>query len=237
MAIPSDIAGLQVWFQGDLLSGSDGSAVSTWDDSSTNNRDATQGTGGAQPTLQTAELNGLNVVRFDGGDFLVTSAFTQAAQWTMFAVAKRTGGGTPAGIMNTRAGTGHAALRWTAATTMNAYAQVAAGGNNQDDQAALSNVWQIYVARRNTTTVQVWVDGVSDGSTGTGAGPTPTEVLTIGVGFAGPTEQLTGDIAEFFYFNSALSAGDRVSMQDYLTAKWFVPPVVPAGNRMRRWRY
>ena len=44
----------------------DNTAVSTWSDRSGNGWDATQATGANQPTLQTAEFGGQNIVRFDG---------------------------------------------------------------------------------------------------------------------------------------------------------------------------
>ncbi len=53
--------------------------ASTWRDKSGNQRHFTQGTGGAQPTLTPNGLNGLNVLSFNGSQWL-TSANT-AATW------------------------------------------------------------------------------------------------------------------------------------------------------------
>lgn len=72
---PSQISGLKAWYDADTLTGSDGSAISEWLDSSGNGANMFQSTTTAQPTLQTSELNSRNVVRFDGvDDFLTQTA-------------------------------------------------------------------------------------------------------------------------------------------------------------------
>lgn len=65
---PTEISGLVGWWDASTLSGADGSSVSAWLDSSGNEAHMYQSTSAAQPTLQTNELNGQNVVRFDGVD-------------------------------------------------------------------------------------------------------------------------------------------------------------------------
>ncbi len=65
---PNDISGLVGWYDATTLSGADGSSLNQWLDSSGNEAHMFQITSAAQPTLQTAELNGRNVVRFDGVD-------------------------------------------------------------------------------------------------------------------------------------------------------------------------
>src|SRR5262249_3683840 len=68
-ALPTN--GLAVWLRADAGTITSGSALSQWSDQSTNNRHATQGTAGSQPTLVNGVINGLPVVRFDGvNDFL-----------------------------------------------------------------------------------------------------------------------------------------------------------------------
>lgn len=66
---PDDIANLECWLDASVLSGTDGSSVATWADSY-GSVDFTAA-GVNQPTLQTNEQNGKNVVRFDGiNDFM-----------------------------------------------------------------------------------------------------------------------------------------------------------------------
>lgn len=65
---PTEILGLKAWYDASTLTGADGSSVSAWLDQSGNEAHMYQSTSAAQPTLQTNELNGRNVVRFDGVD-------------------------------------------------------------------------------------------------------------------------------------------------------------------------
>lgn len=65
---PSDLRGLELWLDASTLTGADGSAVTAWTDRSANQANFYQSTTASQPTLQTNELNGKNVVRFDGVD-------------------------------------------------------------------------------------------------------------------------------------------------------------------------
>lgn len=67
-------------YEADLQAGADNDAVSSWTDQSGYGRNATQGTGTRQPTLQTAELNGHNVVSFDGTDDFLTTAIPATNQ-------------------------------------------------------------------------------------------------------------------------------------------------------------
>lgn len=70
MAVPSDIADLNLWLMPEDLSPG---AVATWDDRSAANNDATQGTAGNRPT-KTTDGGGLPVVRFDGTNDYLTLA-------------------------------------------------------------------------------------------------------------------------------------------------------------------
>jgi hypothetical protein len=56
------------------FSQADNTAVSSWEDRSGNNNDATQATAAAQPTYETNEVGGQPAVRFDGSNFLTASA-------------------------------------------------------------------------------------------------------------------------------------------------------------------
>jgi hypothetical protein len=56
-----------------------GGAVSQWNDKSGNGYTFTQGTGAAQPKTGTRTKNGLNVLDFDGGDSLISTA--AASTW------------------------------------------------------------------------------------------------------------------------------------------------------------
>ena len=57
---------LTAWYKADSIKQADGSSVASWTDSSGNSNSVAQGVSARQPTLQTNELHGRNVVRFDG---------------------------------------------------------------------------------------------------------------------------------------------------------------------------
>lgn len=91
----TDLPGLVALYEADQITGvADGGAVAEWPDQTGHGHDLAQATGASQPTLQTNEVNGLPVVRFDGSDDLLAvdlvSTFEQA--FTLFVVAKHTTG-------------------------------------------------------------------------------------------------------------------------------------------------
>ena len=72
---PTQIDGLKAWYDASTLTGSSGTAVSSWLDQSGNDAHMYQSTSAAQPTVQTGVLNGKPIVRFDGvDDFLNMTA-------------------------------------------------------------------------------------------------------------------------------------------------------------------
>lgn len=96
---PLDIPGLVLWldasdaatlFQdsaGTTPATADGDVVGYWADKSGNGRNATQGTTANKPRLKLAVKNGLNVVRGDGSDDVLTAPIPAAAARTLFFVA------------------------------------------------------------------------------------------------------------------------------------------------------
>lgn len=62
---PDAVTGLLAWFQPSTL-GANGTAVSSWTDSSGNGNHAVQATAGKQPTVETGVMNGYSGVVFDG---------------------------------------------------------------------------------------------------------------------------------------------------------------------------
>jgi hypothetical protein len=75
------------------FSQADGTAVSTWEDRSNTNNDATQGTNSNRPTYETGEVGGQPAIRFDGSnDFLSygTSVFGYTSGATVIAVVNAT---------------------------------------------------------------------------------------------------------------------------------------------------
>ena len=86
------LSGADVEFDSRSLLGADNSAITQWDDVSGNVRHATQGDNTLQPTVQTNELNSLQVARFVPVDHLNWSGNAPTNSFTVIAVIKQTGG-------------------------------------------------------------------------------------------------------------------------------------------------
>jgi hypothetical protein len=87
---PSAVTGLKVWLKADAITGlSNGDPVSTWEDSSSQNNDATQ-SGSARPTYQTSVLDSKPVVRFNGTSHYMDlpNAFSALTAAEIFIVVK-----------------------------------------------------------------------------------------------------------------------------------------------------
>jgi hypothetical protein len=84
-ATPTDSATPVVWVKADALALNDGDPVTSWTDSSGSGHHLVQATEALQPTFQTSEINGLPVVRFDGGDCLADPA-VELSTFSLFVV-------------------------------------------------------------------------------------------------------------------------------------------------------
>jgi hypothetical protein len=212
---PSSISGLQVWLDASQITGlADNDLVAIWEDNSGANHDATQGNSGLQPTYKTAALNGLPVVRFDGTDnFLelgnLSASFPSAA--TLFVAATLNDTiyvlyDTDAGLDAYYSFTG--AGYWgtfTASRRDNYPAVVPTAGSH------------IFSLVSSASTYQVSFDGVAEPAQAAGylAGTLHR------IGCNGQDHAfLAGDIAEVLVYNTALSAGDKTAVEDYLIDKW-----------------
>lgn len=87
---PDDVSNLAIWLDASdasTITESSGS-VSQWNDKSGNGRHVTQASGSAQPTTGTATQNSLNVLVFDGSDYMEGSApfMYSAGEATIFVV-------------------------------------------------------------------------------------------------------------------------------------------------------
>lgn len=93
---PTQISGLSYWMDPAAIGaagGTNGSAVASWPDKSSNAATATQGTSGARPTYQTAGINSLPAVLFATAQQLVSAATASDAAFTLIATVAPTGTG------------------------------------------------------------------------------------------------------------------------------------------------
>jgi hypothetical protein len=216
---PDSIAGLQTWLKADAISASDGDPVATWEDSHTSNNDATQGTGGSQPTYQTNEINGLPVVRFDGtDDFMTVAGVTNNdATRTVFCVYRIVtavslrmvfGWGVSAGVeMGGTAGQ----IRY----------RVNEAGSTVNIGSTGLSAHIVSLRYNGTSSLDAYYDsGAASNFDPNDTYQSGTTALSLGAR-PGASNPGNVEIAEFLVFDSALSDTDLDDVRGYLDAKWF----------------
>lgn len=220
---PASLSGLRLWLdatQGVTFDGSN--LVSAWADISGNGFDQAQGTGSAQPLRVAAGLNGLPIIRGDGGTDFMTGLGAVAGNpaHTLVVVAK----------YNTIVAANFRGLVAYGDTTTGAGSSTIGhestgkwwyGGQNQVGAligAAADTAWHVHIKTFNGTNVTGYLDGAVDLAATAGA-----FALTTGVEIF---RHVTGsspsscDIAEVIFYGRALSAGEVAQVDAYLSAKW-----------------
>jgi hypothetical protein len=188
-----------------------GGAVSAWAPKSGSlGLTAAQGTAANKPTTGTRTQNGLNVLDFDGGDFLsVDIDPDEAQQVTIACVCGPDGTGNAHVIGNqvtpqTTLLIVSATWRYFAGTTINSTINVTAAPH-------------ILIGVFNGASSVMWVDGAAGatGNTGTAA----LKTVAIGASAAG-TNALNGWIGHVIYYDGAVSSLANLSAA--LNDKWAV---------------
>jgi hypothetical protein len=217
---PASIAGLQLWLDASKITGlNDGDAVGTWRDISGNGYDFSQSTGTKQPTYQTAELNSLPVVRFDGVDDILTRAnFLASANSTTFAVAKRTGGAVTQEVCVL--GNNGGAL---------GYVVLGARALGSANWGAFYTPWTPSSYSCDGTWLTMATDVSTFSNFNLRTNSNAPEAKT-GAGYAALTysavggdeyaQYLTGDIAEIIHYDTVLSDSDITRVTNYLRSKY-----------------
>ena len=227
-AQPDSISGLQLWLKADAIVGlSDGDLVATWEDSSSNNNDATQSTGGLKPVYKTNQVNGKAVVRFDNSDdAMATPLSISAVPFTIFAV-YRTNDVT---VRNARAVAG--SNNWLLGPYGGVY--LFFNGASVNNSTALGyNQTKIHVATQATGDAEGFLNGTSTGTNANNNAPG-----TIGLGAYTHGQPLSGDIMEVIIYDSSLSDADRISVEQYLATKYgvVIPSSTAQTSNLQEWR-
>lgn len=229
---PMDLgASLLAWWKADSLALSNGAAVTSWSDSSGNGRTLTQATGANQPVFNTAQVNGLPVVTFDGtNDYLATAAFASPTSGaSVFVVQKLTGAN------QYRTALCHAA----AATWVSPFARVllrvsdagagngwqwivqdaGLGANNVfDPSAATAAAWQIVEGHYDQANQDLVVAGSTVATQArTGALTSSTQPVFVGADTS-LADNYVGQIAEIVYCSS-LTSSQRAQVRSYLQSR------------------
>jgi hypothetical protein len=233
--------------------------ASTWGDKSGNQRHFTQGTGGNQPTLTPNGLNGLNVLSFNGSQWLTsvnTAAFNflhNANGSSIFAVWKAGNISDPNaiyGLMGSNAATSanigtYIAYddRASAPGNNRVLAQVSGGGSTSVSDASADGLMPA-----NTPVILSHVIDPNNGTPGNrsfvrvnktlsqvnasiGAPSASNASFALQIGALGNnTLPLIGYVAEIIILASIASARVRQQIDGYLAWKWALREALTAGH-------
>jgi hypothetical protein len=221
---------LLLWLKGDDLSGNDGDNIAAWNDASGNGRNFAQATEADKPNLEVAELNGMNVVRFNGATTEVLTGPTLsgiATSASLFYVVKAT---------TNDSGSGGPGMFGSAASA-NQYTFGDGNLYNGDLSTARKTVGNPTpsVANWNILSIASAANDWKCRLGGTQLFTTATN--TVGLSTAPDlgrslTQWFTGDIAEVVLM-SGVDTTSRDLVEGYAAHKWGIAAVLDAGHPYR----
>jgi hypothetical protein len=218
---------------GGSLVAADG-AVARWEDKSGNARHLTQGTLGSRPARKAAILNGRDVLRFDGGDWLETTFAALGTSYCVNAVAYLNSSAAVQGVFGCRSNSaGNPVNPLVAATTGGSSFMSVRDDSGSANQTNMSGVvattWYIFGGTRSGSTVASARDGTLSATSSNSLGTITTNRTTVGAWYGGtspPVNYLSGDIAEVVVGTLA----DRQRHEGYLAHKWGLAGNLPADH-------
>lgn len=234
---PASLSTLRFWVRGDDLVGADGSDVSIWEDQSGFNSDATAvtGGGGGAPQLETAELNGMNVVRAVRSTF--DSMYTPITGLTVGsstvihvvrAVSDTAVNGTPGPDW------GGSFLAGNHYPNSDGVLYLAYGGSPRHTVGDPGDVSQWHISGITSTTgdYSVYYNGDLFFNTPANSYSDPSGGLPVmfANNLGGTAQYWDGYMAECLVFNSVLSESDREKVEGYLAHKWGLASVLPIDH-------
>ena len=217
--------GLSLWLRADQGVSVSGTLVTQWDDLSGNGNNAAQATSSYRPSVQTAQVNGQPVLRFDASDdhLIVPDALNlKPTAVTAFVVAKRTGGNSQ-GVYFAKTATsfndGYGMMRLVSGNNAGFYINNASGTNASQPQS--SGTFAILSGRYNGQQIRFAMNGgTATVTSATSAINNTTAALTIGG--RGSSNPLGGDIAELLVFGRALTDSERSEVESYLYQRYAI---------------
>jgi hypothetical protein len=239
---PSKLSGgtLTAWYKADSISGSDGDSVSAWADSSGNGNDLSQATSSLQPSLQTNELNGKSVVRFDGSTDLLRDGDIAALDvgtgdiW-MAAVFKSTDTSAEQILLEKD----HTRFALLIRDTGQLQFRIGGVGNSNCAEQDAGNWSRTEFVIGTAARVSGSIDGFVNGSAADTTGVANTqslsnaEVFDIGGRGPGASGQFDGDAAEILVGGATLNTSERQKIEGYLAHKYALMGNLPADHPYR----
>lgn len=207
-------------------------AVSQWNDKSGNGRHATQAIAGAKPTTSSTTQNGLNVMSFDGGDFMDYATSLQpngGSGLSVVVVAKRTNS-TGGALLTERQSARVRAFQFFLSVDTKNY--ISSDGQNVSSNHTISSInyadsasafqstftsisGQRIVLRINGTARTV-VEGTATSLSGSAGGRIGAREGAVGLYW-------TGWIAELIAVPAVLTSVQIADVELYLKSKWGTP--------------
>ena len=255
---PDDIAGLLLWLKADGIVGlSDGDAVATWLDETTNNNDFSQATASFRPVYKTNILNGKPIVRFDGIDNGLISAnpIIPASDFTLFIVLKSASNQSDLACPFEQ-GLASPTVAFTLQFQSFDAPFLCFGGSNNTDYrlknyAATDTNLHLITRHHLGTTGKIWLDGVLETLSTVTTGPTYGADITsftatmaaaasdrdsAKLGFVALDDESyrdrfwDGDIAEVIIYDSGLSDANRQAIESYLASKYGISGITTTST-------
>ena len=242
--IPSAFAGLKGWWdKSDIATlfqdagkttpvTADGDVLGAVADKSINGNDELQATTSRKPLYKTNIQNGLSVARFDGTDDEITASLGAFANpMSIFVVVYFDLLNQPAGNFDYVLNIGDGTVA-PGANSINAIARWNGGDGDADKYYTFNGAavfkgpvltgqtWMIISALHNSSAPfhNMWLNGVSQ--TVEDYGTTISTAGEVQLGRFGNANPLKGDVGELVIYDSFLSAGSRIVVQNYLSNKW-----------------
>lgn len=199
----------------------DGDPVGSWTDKASADH-ASQGTSANRPTLQTAELNGESVLRFDGSNDYLQGAYTNGGvldqPFTILVVSKLDASAVNDNVdhkmIDGDDSSDRAMIGKDGATTPDDWEFET--GTSITGGAADSN-WNIWTLVGNGASSRLWQNGISEAAGNSGA-EEPTGI-TIGARYSAE-DYWDGDIAEIVIFEANLSNADKNTLGGYASDRY-----------------
>ena len=226
MLAPLHAATPKAWFKADSLTGSEGSSVGLWADSSRNGHLAQADTA---PTLDLDALNGMPVVHFNGSQSMVFPRPVQDDFTIMVLFRSSQGTGNSDNFYDGAGFVSGEAPGFVNdfGTSLKSSGRVLAGTGNPDvhlrsDFGFNDGNPHIFTFTRNRSNgaIRLYVDRVlRDSDTGGTQSLNLPAQLAIGAQ-PGPTKFLVGDIAEIIVSEGALTPAEQLEQEDALRGKY-----------------
>jgi hypothetical protein len=246
LEIPKTVAGLQLWLDAttglyDATSGgslvtTDSAAVARWEDRSENARHHTNATLNNRPILKTNQINGKNVVSFDGSnDSLANSStvFRNVSGYTFFGVRKNRStvssgirtffdnndGSSQIRFSLITLATNSLRMRGRRLTTDTLTTLTTPNNNTTIGNFELFSV----IVDHTNTTVKLFKNGSLNASSVnflTSGNTSDVSFRTIIGAFTTGNTHADIDVAEIIVYHGVLSDTDRQNVESYLTNKW-----------------